>query len=181
MDYKDSFQFLIAVMLSANTSDARVNKVTPELFANFGTSKKMSEANFEDISRLIMPCGQWKSKSRRLIDTAKIIFKECNGIIPCSKEALKSLPGVGEKTAAVYRSQMLGIKSEFPVDRHIIRLANRWMLSASKNPNKVSEDLKKVFAGHDWKQLHMKMIAFGRKNCRALSTCCRCTICCRFS
>lgn len=171
------FQLLIAIMLSANCSDKRVNSVTPILFNLYPTSKSLSKADYDSVSKIIKPCGIWKNKTMRVIDTAKLIYNKYNGTPPNDKNKLKELSGVGEKTASVFLSQHYKDLNEFPVDRHIIRLANRWSISSSNCQIKVSNDLKKFFKGFNWRELHMKMIMFGRIHCKAYPRKCSCDVC----
>jgi endonuclease-3 len=163
----DPFSLLVAVLLSAQTTDARVNLVTPALFARAPTPKAMRELDVQEILTLIKTCGLAPTKARNLSALAKILGERHNDEIPRDMAALEALPGVGHKTASVVLSQAFGMPM-FPVDTHIHRLAARWGLSDGSNVKRTEADLKKLFAIHHWNALHLQIIYFGREHCPAL-------------
>lgn len=166
LDHKDPYTLLVAVLLSAQCTDERVNKVTPDLFELADNPYAMSEVAVEEIKAIIRPCGLSPRKSKAIYDLSHIIINEHHGKVPQSFEALEALPGVGHKTASVVMSQAFGVPA-FPVDTHIHRLAYRWCLSTGKNVDKTEKDLKKLFAKEIWNKLHLQIIFFGRKYCPA--------------
>jgi len=166
LDHKDPYTLLVAVLLSAQCTDERVNKVTPDLFELADNPYAMSEVSVEDIKAIIRPCGLSPRKSKAIYDLSHIIINEHDGMVPQSFEALEALPGVGHKTASVVMSQAFGVPA-FPVDTHIHRLAYRWCLSTGKNVDKTEKDLKKLFDKEIWNKLHLQIIFFGRKYCPA--------------
>jgi endonuclease III len=166
LDHKDSFTLLIAVLLSAQCTDERVNKVTPHLFELADNPVDMSLLSVETIKSIIRPCGLSPKKSQAIYDLSHILIDNYEGKVPESFEALESLPGVGHKTASVVMSQAFG-HAAFPVDTHIHRLAWRWQLSDGKNVEQTERDLKKLFHVSLWNKLHLQIIFFGRKYCPA--------------
>jgi endonuclease-3 len=166
LDHKDPYTLLIAVLLSAQCTDERVNKVTPYLFAIADNPHDMSKVAVEKIQEIIRPCGLSPKKSKAISELSKILIDQHEGIVPQSFEALEALPGVGHKTASVVMSQAFGVPA-FPIDTHIHRLAFRWCLSTGKNVEKTEFDLKKLFPIESWNRLHLQIIFFGREYCPA--------------
>lgn len=166
LDHNDPYTLLIAVLLSAQCTDERVNKVTPALFALADNPYDMATKPVEQIKAIIRPCGLSPRKSQAISDLSKILIEKHGGTVPESFEALEALPGVGHKTASVVMSQAFGIPA-FPVDTHIHRLAYRWCLSTGKNVEKTEVDLKKIFPKEIWNKLHLQIIFFGRAFCPA--------------
>ena len=175
---KNHFQLLVAVLLSAQCTDERVNKVTPELFKLAGDPFKMQNVPVEEIYSIIRPCGLAPKKSKAISELSAILVEKYNGEIPKVMDLLEELPGVGHKTASVVLSQGFGIPA-FPVDTHIHRLAYRWGLSNGKNVETTERDLKKVFPKDTWNRRHLQIIFFGREHCPArnhdLSECMICS------
>ncbi len=166
LDHKDPYTLLIAVLLSAQCTDERVNKITPLLFAKADTPQEMINLSVEEIREIIKPCGLSPQKSKAIFDLSHILIDKHNGEVPQDWEALEALPGVGHKTASVVMSQAFGVPA-FPVDTHIHRLANRWTLSTGKNVKKTEEDLKRMFKKETWNKIHLQIIFFGREYCPA--------------
>jgi len=166
LDHKDNYTLLVAVLLSAQCTDVRVNQVTPHLFALADNPNDMAKVPVEKIMEVIRPCGLAPRKSQAISDLSNILIEKYNGQVPDNFEALESLPGVGHKTASVVMSQGFGVPA-FPVDTHIHRLAYRWCLSNGKNVEKTEEDLKKIFPKDIWNKLHLQIIFFGREYCPA--------------
>lgn len=166
LDHKDAYTLLIAVLLSAQCTDVRVNKVTPALFELADDPVKMSKVSVEKIKEIIRPCGLSPRKSQAISDLSKIIIEKHNGEVPANFEDLEALPGVGHKTASVVMSQSFGFPA-FPVDTHIHRLAERWNLSNGKNVEQTEKDLKRIFPESKWNILHLQMIFYGREYCTA--------------
>ena len=166
LDHKDNYTLLVAVLLSAQCTDIRVNQVTPHLFALADNPNDMVKVPVEKIMEVIRPCGLAPRKSQAISDLSNILIEKYNGQVPDNFEALESLPGVGHKTASVVMSQGFGVPA-FPVDTHIHRLAYRWCLSNGKNVEKTEEDLKKIFPKDIWNKLHLQIIFFGREYCPA--------------
>jgi endonuclease-3 len=160
------FTLLVAVVLSAQTTDARVNLVTPALFARARTPEAMSQLPIEEIHAFIRTCGLAPGKAKNLSGLAKLLVERHAGQVPASFEALEALPGVGHKTASVVMSQAFG-QPAFAVDTHIHRLAARWRLSSGTNVVQTERDLKRVFPEQHWNRLHLQMIYFGREHCPA--------------
>ena len=171
---KNHFQLLVAVLLSAQCTDERVNKVTPELFKLAGDPFKMQNVPVEEIYSIIRPCGLAPKKSKAISELSAILVEKYNGEIPKEIDLLEELPGVGHKTASVLLSQGFGIPA-FPVDTHIHRLAQRWGLTCGKSVVKTEEDLKKIFPRDAWNKLHLQIIFYGREFCTARG--CKGTIC----
>ena len=166
LDHKDPYTLLIAVLLSAQCTDKRVNLTTPALFALADNPYDMSEIPIEKIREIIRPCGLSPRKSAAISNLSKILINKHNGKVPEDMDALEELPGVGHKTASVVMSQAFGIPA-FPVDTHIHRLAYRWKLSTGKNVEKTERDLKKLFPIETWNDLHLQIIFYGREHCPA--------------
>ena len=166
LDHKDIFTLLIAVLLSAQCTDERVNQVTPKLFKLASTPEKMSKLSQEKIYNIIKPCGLGPKKSKAIKSLSLILVKEYNSIVPNNFEDLEKLPGVGHKTASVVMSQGFGVPA-FAVDTNIHRLAQRWGLTNGKNVKKTETDLKKLFNKSTWNKLHLQIIFWGREFCQA--------------
>jgi len=166
LEHKDPFTLLIAVLLSAQCTDAMVNRVTPQLFQKADTPEKMVELSVEEIREVIRPCGLSPTKAKNISLLSKKLLRDFDARVPETFEELESLPGVGHKTASVVMSQAFG-KPAFPVDTHIHRLAKRWKLSKGKNVEQTEEDLKKAFPKKDWNKIHLQIIYFARKYCSA--------------
>lgn len=164
--YKTKFQLLIAVVLSAQTTDAKVNKITPILFTKYPTINDLANANIEDVVEILLPLGLANAKAKNIIANAKVILEQYDGNIPPVKEELIKLPGVGVKTANVYLAEGLGINA-FAVDTHVSRVSRRLGISDSDNPVVIEEDLKKFFHEMNWIKLHHQFIFFGRYFCKA--------------
>jgi endonuclease-3 len=166
LDHRDPFTLLIAVLLSAQCTDERVNKVTPALFARASTPAKMAELSVEEIRDIIKPCGLSPQKSKAIKRLSEILVQAYGGQVPVDMAALESLPGVGHKTASVVMSQAFGVPA-FPVDTHIHRLAQRWGLSNGRNVVQTERDLKRLFPEEYWNRLHLQIIYYGREHCTA--------------
>ncbi|MFN8284604.1 MAG: endonuclease III [Chitinophagales bacterium] len=166
LDHKDAYTLLVAVLLSAQCTDVRVNLVTPSLFKLADNPKKMSTVPVDKIKEIIRPCGLSPRKSQAILDLSKIIMEKHNGKVPNTFEELEALPGVGHKTASVVMSQAFGFPA-FPVDTHIHRLAYRWNLSNGKNVEQTEKDLKRIFVPESWNKLHLQIIYYGREFCMA--------------
>lgn len=166
LKHKDPYTLLIAVLLSAQCTDARVNTITPTLFAMADTPQKMVHVDVADIEAIIRPCGLAPRKAKAIWGLSKIILEEHQGQVPSSFEALEALPGVGHKTASVVMAQAFQHPA-FPVDTHIHRCAKRWGLSNGKTVEKTEQDLKKLFPKKDWINLHLQIIYFAREHCPA--------------
>lgn len=166
LDHKDPYTLLVAVLLSAQCTDERVNKVTPFLFEAADNPHDMAQLPVEDIKAIIRPCGLSPRKSKAISELSQILLDKYDGEVPQSFEALEELPGVGHKTASVVMSQAFGVPA-FPVDTHIHRLAYRWLLTNGKNVVQTEKDLKKVFPKEAWNKLHLQIIFYGREHCPA--------------
>lgn len=166
LDHKDPFTLLIAVLLSAQCTDERVNQVTPALFALADNPSAMAKLDVEQIREIIRPCGLSPQKSRAIKRLSEILLEEHSGKVPVDMEALERLPGVGHKTASVVMSQAFGIPA-FPVDTHIHRLAQRWGLTSGKSVVQTERDLKRLFPREHWNRLHLQIIYYGREFCSA--------------
>ena len=166
LDHTSPFQLLIAVLMSAQTTDKKVNQVTPELFRRGIDAKKMSELPVEDIQSMIREVGLAPTKARNISKLSKMLCDLYGGEVPRTFEQLEDLPGVGHKTAGVVMAQSFGIPA-FPVDTHIHRLAARWGLSNGSNVVKTERDLKALFPRESWNKLHLQIIFFGREYCPA--------------
>jgi endonuclease-3 len=166
LDHTDPFTLLVAVVLSAQCTDKKVNEITPLLFAKARTPKAMAKLEVDQIREIIRPCGLSPAKSKALQWLAQIIMEQHGGEVPRTFEALEALPGVGHKTASVVMSQAFGVPA-FPVDTHIHRLAWRWGLSNGKSVEQTEKDLKRLFPVDSWNVLHLQIIYFGRAHCPA--------------
>ena len=166
LDHNSIYTLLVAVLLSAQCTDIRVNQVTPALFTLADNPFDMASVDIEEIREIIKPCGLSPKKSRAISELSKILCEEYEGKVPESFEALEALPGVGHKTASVVMSQGFNHPA-FPVDTHIHRLAQRWRLSKGKNVTQTEKDLKKGFPIEDWNKLHLQIIFYGREFCTA--------------
>ncbi|MBK9272287.1 MAG: endonuclease III [Saprospiraceae bacterium] len=166
LQHKDPFTLLVAVLLSAQCTDERVNKITPQLFALADNPSDMSKLSLETIKEMIRPCGLSENKSKAIKSLSEILHNKYHDQVPDQLELLEELPGVGHKTASVVMAQAFGVPS-FPVDTHIHRLAWRWGLSSGKNVTQTETDLKKLFPKDNWNKLHLQIIYFGRKFCPA--------------
>lgn len=166
LDHRDEFTLLVAVLLSAQCTDKKVNEVTPELFRLAPDPHSMHRLGEQKILSIIRPLGLSKQKAKSLAGLAEIVLEEFEGEVPRSFEGLESLPGVGHKTASVVMAQAFGVPA-FPVDTHIHRLAQRWGLSSGKNVLQTEKDLKKLFPKSDWNDLHLQIIFYGREYCTA--------------
>ena len=178
LHHRDAFTLLVAVMLSARCTDARVNQVTPALFALAPDAASMAALEWQQVQPLIATCGLTEMKARRLVETARILVDCYQGQVPSSFEELESLPGVGHKTASVVMNQAFGHPA-FPVDTHIYRLARRWGLSRGKAVETVESDLKKCFPRETWGKLHLQMVLWGRQFCTARGCKPHCAVCAR--
>jgi endonuclease-3 len=166
LGHRDPFTLLVAVVLSAQTTDAQVNRVTPALFRRASTAEAMVRLPEHEILKLVRSCGLAPSKARNIKRLAQAIVKENASRVPRDLEALERLPGVGHKTASVVMAQAFG-EPAFPVDTHIHRLAHRWRLSSGKDVRRTEADLKKLFPRHEWGKRHLQLIYFGRQYCPA--------------
>tara|TARA_Y100000992_G_scaffold229543_1_gene160869 strand:+ start:311 stop:964 length:654 start_codon:yes stop_codon:yes gene_type:complete len=166
LDHKDNFTLLVAVLLSAQCTDERVNQVTPKLFKIASNPHKMSKLSQNQIYKIIKPCGLGPKKSKAIKELSSILIKKFNGEVPSNFIDLEALPGVGHKTASVVMSQGFGVPA-FAVDTHIHRLAQRWGLTNGKNVKKTEADLKKLFDKSSWNKLHLQIIFWGREFCQA--------------
>ena len=166
LDHTDPYTLLIAVLLSAQCTDERVNQVTPALFELASNPFDMAQQEVEDIKAIIRPCGLSPRKSKAIKDLSLILVNEHGGEVPASFEALEKLPGVGHKTASVVMAQAFDVPA-FPVDTHIHRLAQRWKLTSGKNVDQTEKDLKRLFPSEEWNKLHLQIIFYGREYCSA--------------
>ena len=166
LDHKDPYTLLIAVLLSAQCTDVRVNQITPLLFARADTPQDMVKLSVEEIKEIIRPCGLSPMKSKGIAGLSQILLDEHGGQVPADIKALEALPAVGHKTASVVMAQAFGVPS-FPVDTHIHRLAQRWGLTSGKNVAQTERDLKRIFPESRWNDLHLQIIFYGREYCTA--------------
>lgn len=166
LDHKDPYTLLIAVLLSAQCTDERVNKITPALFERADNPKDMLDLSVEEIQEIIRPCGLSPRKSKAIWNLSKILMDKHQGKVPHDMDALEELPGVGHKTASVVVAQAFG-EPAFPVDTHIHRLAQNWKLTDGKNVEQTEKDLKKLFPKESWNKLHLQIIFYGREHCTA--------------
>lgn len=166
LDHSNIFELLVAVLLSAQCTDERVNKVTPTLFAQANNPFDMQDVPLDTIYQIVRPCGLAPQKSKAISTLSSILVRDYNGEVPEDMAALESLPGVGHKTASVVMSQGFGHPA-FPVDTHIHRLAQRWGLTKGKNVVQTERDLKKLFPQQEWNKLHLQIIFYGREYCTA--------------
>ncbi len=166
LDHKDPYTLLIAVLLSAQCTDVRVNQITPLLFARADTPQDMLKLSVEEIKEIIRPCGLSPMKSKGIAGLSQILLDEHGGQVPADIKALEALPAVGHKTASVVMAQAFGVPS-FPVDSHIHLLAQRWGLTSGKNVAQTERDLKRIFPESRWNDLHLQIIFYGREYCTA--------------
>jgi endonuclease III len=166
LDHTDAYTLLIAVLLSAQCTDKRVNLITPLLFAKANNPSDMVKLTVEEIREIIKPCGLSPFKSKAIFNLSQIILEKHNGQVPETFEDLEALPGVGHKTASVVMSQAFGVPA-FPVDTHIHRLAVRWKLSNGKNVDQTEKDLKRLTPRDLWNKIHLQIIFYGREYCPA--------------
>ena len=166
LNHSDPYTLLIAVLLSAQCTDERVNQITPLLFAKANNPTDMLKLSVEDIQNIIRPCGLSPMKSKGIYGLSKMIMEEHGGLVPQSFEALEAMPSVGHKTASVVMSQAFGVPA-FPVDTHIHRLAYRWRLSPAKNVEQTEKDLKRQIPEGLWNKAHLQIIFMGREYCPA--------------
>ena len=164
--HRDPYTLLIAVLLSAQCTDKRVNEITPKLFKKAGTPAKMIKLSVEEIREIIRPCGLFEAKSKAIHGLSQIIINQHQGRVPDTFKELEAFPGVGHKTASVVMIQAFG-KPAFPVDTHIHRLIHRWGLSNGKNVVQTEKDCKRLFQQKLWRNLHLQIIYFGREYCPA--------------
>ena len=168
LDHKDAYTLLVAVLLSAQCTDIRVNKTTPALFAMADNPFDMVKHSVQEIQDIIRPCGLSPQKASAIHRLSQILIDKHKGIVPGNFEDLEELPGVGHKTASVVMSHIFNVPA-FPVDTHIHRLAQRWGLTSGKNVTQTEADLKKYFARDKWNKLHLQIIYYGREYCTASS------------
>jgi len=166
LDHRDAYTLLVAVLLSAQCTDKRVNLVTPHLWTLADNPADMARVPVAEIQAVIRPCGLSPQKAKAISGLSRIIMEKHGGAVPRTFAELEALPGVGHKTASVVMSQAFGFPA-FPVDTHIHRLAQRWKLSAGRNVEQTERDLKALFAPEDWNKLHLRIIYYGREHCTA--------------
>ncbi|MCC8020998.1 MAG: endonuclease III [Akkermansia sp.] len=176
LQHRDPFTLLVSVILSAQCTDERVNKVTPALFRRASTPEAMAALSPETVREYISSCGLSERKARNIVETSRILVEQYDGCVPNRFEELEALPGVGHKTASVVMNQAFGFPA-FPVDTHIFRLARRWKLSKGKNVEKVEIDLKKIFPKDEWGKRHLQIVLYGRQFCPARGCGDLCPIC----
>lgn len=180
LQHRDAFTLLVAVMLSAQCTDARVNLVTPALFDAAPTAQALAAMSAQQVLPLIASCGLATTKAQRLVEMARLLVERHGGEVPADFESLEALPGVGHKTASVVMCQAFG-QPAFPVDTHIFRLARRWRLSRGKDVVRVEADLKRIFPRDSWAQLHLRLVLWGRAYCPARGCKPTCAICARLN
>ena len=166
LEHRDPYTLLVAVVLSAQCTDKRVNLVTPQLWALAATSQAMARAPVEQIQAIIRPCGLSPQKARAISGLSRLIMERHAGQVPRTFAELEALPGVGHKTASVVMSQAWGVPA-FPVDTHIHRLAQRWKLTSGQNVEHTERDLKRLWPEEHWNKLHLRIIFYGREHCTA--------------
>lgn len=166
LDHSDAYTLLVAVLLSAQCTDKRVNLVTPPLWALANTPAAMVQVSVTQIQAIIRPCGLSPQKAKAIAGLSRILLEQHAGRVPQTFAELEELPGVGHKTASVVMSQAFGVPA-FPVDTHIHRLAQRWKLTNGRNVEQTEADLKKLFPPEQWNQLHLRIIFYGREHCTA--------------
>ncbi len=176
LKHKDPYTLLIAVVLSARSTDAKVNQITPHLFAKADTPEKMIKLSIDEIRQIIKPCGLSPTKAKAIWHLSKILIEKYKSKVPKSFKALEELPGVGHKTASVVMAQAFQHPA-FPVDTHIQRCAKRWGLSRGRTAKETERDLKKLFKRKDWIKLHLQIILFARKFCPARGHKPNCPVC----
>jgi endonuclease-3 len=166
LHHEDPYTLLVAVVLSAQCTDKKVNEITPSLFAQARTPQQMVKLSVQEIEDIVRPCGLAPAKAKGIHGLSKIILEKHGGKVPASLAELEALPGVGHKTASVVMVQAFGVPA-FPVDTHIHRLAWRWGLSTGTSVERTEADLKKLFPKEEWADLHLRIILFGREHCPA--------------
>lgn len=166
LHHRDPYTLLISVLLSAQCTDARVNRVTPLLWKVAERPEEMARVPVETIEAIIRPCGLAPRKAKSISGLSRILVERHGGVVPADLEALEALPGVGHKTASVVMAQAFGVPS-FPVDTHIHRLAQRWGLTGGKSVEQTECDLKRLFPREEWNQIHLRIIFYGREHCTA--------------
>jgi len=166
LQHSDPFSLLVAVLLSAQCTDERVNLVTPALFRKASTPKKMAALKVAEVQDFIKSCGLAPKKATAIVALSKMLYRDYNSVVPQDLESLESFPGVGHKTAQVVQAQAFGIPA-FPVDTHIHRLAQLWKLTSGKSVQQTEKDLKKLFPKEKWNKLHLQIIYYGREHCQA--------------
>lgn len=166
LEHRDPYTLLVAVLLSAQCTDERVNQITPDLWQLADNPFDMAKQKVEDIKAIIRPCGLSPQKSKAISVLSQMLVEEHQGKVPADMEALERLPGVGHKTASVVMAQAFNVPA-FPVDTHIHRLAQRWELTNGKNVQQTEKDLKRLFPRDDWNKLHLQIIFYGREFCSA--------------
>ncbi len=166
LQHRNAFELLVAVLLSAQCTDQRVNQVTPRLFALAAGPAAMAQLSEQQVYEIIRPCGLGPKKSKAIIALSKLLEKDFGAVVPDNLAQLEALPGVGHKTASVVVAQAFG-QPAFPVDTHIHRLAQRWGLSSGKSVHQTERDLKRLFPRQRWNDLHLQMIYYGREHCSA--------------
>lgn len=171
LNFRNSYELLVAVMLSAQCTDKKVNEVTPSLFERFPDFEKLARARLTDVEKIIRPVNYYRTKARNLLSMAETVSSELDGKLPRTREGLMALPGVGQKTASVILSE-LRIEPALPVDTHVFRVARRLGLSSGKDPREVEEDLKRSFPSKTWRELHHWLIFHGRRVCKARGPAC---------
>lgn len=178
--HRDAYTLLVAVLLSAQCTDKRVNLVTPALFALASTPEEMARQDVAAVRDIVRPCGLSERKASAIVNLSRILVEKYRGEVPCDFAALESLPGVGHKTASVVMVQAFGVPA-FPVDTHIFRLSRLWGLSRGKTVEAVERDLKSLFPENTWGDLHLRMVLYGREYCPARGCGGRCPICSRLT
>ena len=180
LDHQDPFTLLIAVLLSAQCTDVRVNQITPTLFALGSTAEALAKQPVSSIEDIVRPCGLGPQKARAIVGLSQILVRDHDGKVPADLDTLETLPGVGHKTAQVVMAQVFGVPS-FPVDTHIHRLAQRWRLTDGRSVIQTERDLKRLFPKECWNKLHLQFIFYGREHCSARgcdgTTCLICRTC----
>jgi endonuclease-3 len=166
LDHRDPYTLLVAVLLSAQCTDARVNLVTPALWNLASSPSAMADRSVAEIDAIVRPCGLSPRKAQNIRDLSRLLVERHGGEVPADFDALEALPGVGHKTASVVMAQAFDVPS-FPVDTHIHRLAQRWKLTSGKNVTETEADLKRLFPRDQWNQLHLRIIFYGREHCSA--------------
>ena len=166
LDHTDEYTLLVAVLLSAQCTDLRVNQITPALFELANTPEAMMKVPVEEIKAIIRPCGLSPRRSKAISDLSRILVEQHGGKVPADFDALEALPGVGHKTASVVMAQAFGVPA-FPVDTHIHRLAKRWRLCPGKNVTETERYLKRLMPREKWNKLHLQIIFYGREHCSA--------------
>lgn len=172
LNYQKDYELVIAVMLSAQTTDKGVNKVTSILFKKYNSLEKLASSNIEDIKEIIKPIGNYNKKANNIIEISKILINKYNKQVPKTYEELEVLPGIGRKSANVIRSEIYKIPS-FAVDTHVIRVTNRLGLVKTKDPVIIEKELEKIFKKRDWIRKHQQLVLFGRYYCKAKNPDCK--------